>query len=72
MATGEQTIEVKVSVEKLLHDVLRKTLQKIWDEEGICITDICIKWRDESCIGKPSDLVVTDLRMETLTKERNK
>ena len=70
MAIGKRTIEVKVSTEKLLHDILRKMLQQIWNEEGICITDICIKWRDESRIGKPDDLVVTDLRMETLTKEK--
>ena len=65
-----KTLKVEVSADKLLHDVLRNILQQIWDEDGICITDICVKWRDESQIGKPGDLKVTDLRMETLTKEK--
>lgn len=60
--------EVKVAVEKVIHDVLAETLQNIFNEYGICVKTIDAEWleihSDEQSKAILSGLVLrTQLRI---------
>lgn len=40
--------EVKVSVEKVIHDSLRNLIQGVFDEHGVMVKNVSISWFDFS------------------------
>lgn len=50
-------IEVKVLMEKTIHNSLLQTLQKIQDDYGICISEISADWIDMSTPVSPCKLL---------------
>lgn len=50
MAT--EGVDVRVAVEKIVHDVLHKAAQEVADNYGVCILEAKFDWRDASTINK--------------------
>lgn len=58
---------MKVSVEKVVHNEIMKVLQYISDEHHICITDITASWIDLSAHDNKK-FMLTDIVMTTKSK----
>lgn len=65
MATVD--LEMKVSVEKAVHDAIRTCLQDICDTHGLRVDSISARWIDVSSPGEIK-MLITDLSMQTCTK----
>lgn len=64
MAKAKAKIEIKVSVEKSIHNVLQRFIQKVWDDHGIVIDRVFTDWIDAPGKGK----VLNELSIETRTR----
>lgn len=60
-------LELKVSVEKAIHEGLQKVLQQIWDDHKVCVRDISVDWVDVSTPAEPK-MMMTSLDMRSTTK----
>lgn len=56
-------LKAKVSVEKLLHNIMKKTVQKFEDDFGVRVTDVSFQWRD--AMGCPATVTQVDVRTTT-------
>lgn len=63
MATSRTSAVVEGSV----HDELRRMVQAIWNEHGICVKSVQFSWLNVSAVGK-IDMLATDVETEILTK----
>jgi len=60
-------LELHVSVEKAIHEVLQKVLQEIWDDHKLCVIEISVDWFDASTPAEPK-MMLTGLDMRSTTK----
>ena len=60
-------LELKVSVEKAIHEGLQEVLQQIWDDHKVCVREISVDWVDVSTPAEPR-MLLTSLDMRTSTK----
>ena len=61
-------LEMKVSVEKCIHDDIRSTFQSIADEHGLRIEKVEAVWLDISTMGQ-NKVVLRDLTLLTASKQ---
>jgi len=60
---------IKVAVERVIHDALRDTIQQINDAYGIRLTGLRVEWFDLSSVGRP-EFSVALLHLETTSGSR--
>ena len=63
---AESKLKMKVSVEKVIHDSIRETLQMLIDDHGIIVNTISVKWLDLSQVDKEK-YSICGLEIETET-----
>ena len=63
---AKANLKMKVSVEKVIHDSIRETLQMLVDDHGIMVNNVYVGWLDLSQADKPRH-VVNRLTIETET-----
>lgn len=58
--------ELKVSLERAIHDGIQQVLQQIWDDHKVCVREISVDWVDASSPADPK-MILTRLDMRTST-----
>ena len=61
-------LELKISIEKTIHETFLNTIQKIWDDHNICIKKININW-DEWSTNFGAEMNVKEINFETIFKK---
>lgn len=61
-------IEMKVSVEQVIHQSLMKIMKDVFDKYGVRVDSVDVSWLDIST-AKRNDFIVTDIRISTTAFE---
>ncbi len=64
MANAE--VEVKVCVERCIHDGLKKALTEIRDKHGVIVTDVRVNWIDVSA-PNGYNAIIREIQITTKT-----
>jgi len=59
---------ITVSVERAIHDGLRKFAQHIYDEHRVKIREVQIEWLDTGSLAEPN-FTVAEVNVHSTTKE---
>jgi hypothetical protein len=60
-------MEVKISVEKVIHDLLREAIQLIQDKHGIRVSQLNFDWQVSHTVGEEPQYEVAAVRALTLS-----
>lgn len=61
--------EVKLSLEKAVHNALRDTAQELWDKHGILVKSVNFSWDSISTV-EGDKFLLSQTTVETTTKRR--
>lgn len=62
--------ELTVSAEQVVHSAMADTLQKLWDDYGICVKDLTAEWTEYSSVGGHNTYELRSTSMTTMAPVR--